>query len=174
MDVAKDLTAGGRANLVASCILNPCDGVKVRLQAREHLGRYRNTWNCLRRVCESEGVLALFLGLRVTLHRAYVWNGVYFCALFCLFLSSVLFAILGRAQALRHWCVARVLVVLSVRITCSTVAESESCFSATKRRANDKSTQEHGAIEPLAFCLANGPPPGRTHPQCVPKAQKVA
>jgi solute carrier family 25 2-oxodicarboxylate transporter 21 len=38
--------------------------------AREHLGRYHNSWHCLREVLRTEGPGALFIGLVPTLYRS--------------------------------------------------------------------------------------------------------
>jgi len=46
--------------------------------AKEHLGRYANTWDCLNQVVRQEGVSALFLGLSPTLWRNCVWNSLYY------------------------------------------------------------------------------------------------
>ena len=58
----------------------PFQVVKVRLMAKEHLGRYRNTADCLRQLLAQEGVGALFIGLAPTLWRNCVWNGLYYGA----------------------------------------------------------------------------------------------
>jgi solute carrier family 25 uncoupling protein 8/9 len=71
MDVAKDLAAGGLANLVASCILNPCDVVKVRLQAQSALPAspeaplplYTSPSQTVRRIVAEEGLFAAWGGL---------------------------------------------------------------------------------------------------------------
>ena len=41
----------------------------MRLIAREHLGRYRNTWDCLHKVLAQEGPSALACGLGPTMWR---------------------------------------------------------------------------------------------------------
>ncbi|GLI70454.1 hypothetical protein VaNZ11_015316 [Volvox africanus] len=56
----------------------PFQVIKVRLMAKEHLGRYRNTWDCLAKVVRQEGVLALTTGLGPTLWRNCVWNSLYY------------------------------------------------------------------------------------------------
>lgn len=44
-------------------------GLQVRLMAKEHLGRYRNTLHCLSEVLKAEGPSALFIGMAPTLLR---------------------------------------------------------------------------------------------------------
>jgi hypothetical protein len=43
--------------------------LQVRLMAKAHLGRYRNTMHCLTEVLRTEGPSALFIGLAPTLFR---------------------------------------------------------------------------------------------------------
>jgi hypothetical protein len=47
----------------------PFQVVKVRLMAREHLGKYANTFDCLTKLLREEGPRALFIGLAPTLWR---------------------------------------------------------------------------------------------------------
>ena len=70
MDVAKDLCAGGLANLVSSCVLNPCDVVKVRLQAQSALelpagtaALYTSPSQTVRKIVAEEGLFAAWGGL---------------------------------------------------------------------------------------------------------------
>ncbi|KAI8468968.1 MAG: mitochondrial carrier domain-containing protein [Monoraphidium minutum] len=56
----------------------PFQVIKVRLMAKEHLGRYANTADCLRQVLRQEGPGALFIGLTPTLWRNCVWNSIYY------------------------------------------------------------------------------------------------
>jgi solute carrier family 25 2-oxodicarboxylate transporter 21 len=46
--------------------------------AKEHLGRYANTLDCLGQVLRQEGPAALFIGIAPTLWRNCLWNGVYY------------------------------------------------------------------------------------------------
>jgi solute carrier family 25 2-oxodicarboxylate transporter 21 len=66
-------------------IFTPFQVVKVRLQTKEHLGRYRNTLHCFRAIFQHEGARILFgLGLPATILRNQVWNGVYFPTMYFL------------------------------------------------------------------------------------------
>jgi len=58
--------------------VTPFQVLKVRLQAKEHLGRYKNTFDCLGKVMRSEGPKALTVGFGPTCWRNCVWNSVYF------------------------------------------------------------------------------------------------
>ena len=75
------LAAGLASGVPEAIVVTPFQVVKVRLQAKEHLGRYRSTWHCLGRVVVEEGVLALTTGFTATVCRNSVWNAVYFAAL---------------------------------------------------------------------------------------------
>jgi len=70
------------ASVPEAVTVTPFQVVKVRLQAREHLGRYRNTGHALATVVREEGPLALMAGLSVTIARNSVWNCVYFPTMF--------------------------------------------------------------------------------------------
>lgn len=59
-------------------MVTPLQLVKVRLQAREHLGRYKNFADCFTKIARQEGVTAFFIGLGPTLGRNIVWNSMYF------------------------------------------------------------------------------------------------
>jgi solute carrier family 25 2-oxodicarboxylate transporter 21 len=46
--------------------------------AKEHLGRYSNSMDCLKQVLQQEGPSALFIGLVPTLYRNCIWNCIYY------------------------------------------------------------------------------------------------
>jgi solute carrier family 25 2-oxodicarboxylate transporter 21 len=48
--------------------------VKVRLMAKEHLGVYRNTFDCLAKIVRNEGIMALTIGLGPSLWRNCIWD----------------------------------------------------------------------------------------------------
>ena len=52
--------------------------IKVRVQAKEHLGKYNGSIDCLLKVVKHEGLLGLTIGLEATLWRNCVWNTIYF------------------------------------------------------------------------------------------------
>lgn len=56
--------------------------VKVRLQAKEHLGRYANSFDCVTKVFRDEGAKAFAIGMPATMFRNSIWNGVYFTTMF--------------------------------------------------------------------------------------------
>jgi len=70
--------AGLASGVPESVIVTPLQLVKVRLQAKEHLGRYKNAFHCLRTIIFEEGPRALFTGFSATVCRNCAWNSVYF------------------------------------------------------------------------------------------------
>jgi solute carrier family 25 2-oxodicarboxylate transporter 21 len=78
-DVSWVAAAGGLASGVPeSLIVTPTQVVKVRMQAREHLGRYTSPLDCLQKTLKFEGLRSMYIGLGPTLWRNCVWNTVYF------------------------------------------------------------------------------------------------
>lgn len=73
--------AGFAAGTPEALVVTPFQVVKVRLQAREHLGRYRGTVHCVQTVLRDEGALALMTGLHATIWRNSIWNSVYFASM---------------------------------------------------------------------------------------------
>ena len=61
---------------------SPFQVVKVRLMAKEHLGRYKNTFDCLKQVIRNEGIMALTIGLGPTLWRNCVWDSIYLSGMY--------------------------------------------------------------------------------------------
>jgi solute carrier family 25 2-oxodicarboxylate transporter 21 len=76
--------AGFCSGISEALIVTPTQVVKVRLQAKEHLGKYKNSFDCLSKVVKQEGLSALSIGLGPTLFRNCVWNTVYFASMFWL------------------------------------------------------------------------------------------
>eukprot|EP00043_Microstomoeca_roanoka_P015929 m.160312 g.160312 ORF g.160312 m.160312 type:complete len:290 (-) comp16359_c1_seq1:187-1056(-) len=70
--------AGALAGTTEALINCPFETIKVRMQAKENLTRYKNTWDCARQVLRQEGALALYNGLTAQIWRNVAWNGTYF------------------------------------------------------------------------------------------------
>lgn len=70
--------SGSLCGVTEGVVFSPFQVIKVRLMAKEHLGRYHNTWDCIVKVLRSEGPSALLIGLGPTLYRNCVWNGLYY------------------------------------------------------------------------------------------------
>ena len=59
--------------------MQPFQVVKVRMQAKEHLGRYRSSSDCALQMLRTEGMAAFFTkGFAATNWRNIVWNSIYF------------------------------------------------------------------------------------------------
>ena len=70
--------AGFVSGIPEALIVTPTQIVKVRLQAREHLGRYNGPVDCISKILRTEGISAFYTGLSPTLFRNCVFNTVYF------------------------------------------------------------------------------------------------
>ena len=70
--------AGLASGISEAIAVAPSQIVKVRLQAREHAGRYSGAVDCCRKLVAEGGSRAFFIGLGPTLWRNCVWNTVYF------------------------------------------------------------------------------------------------
>jgi solute carrier family 25 2-oxodicarboxylate transporter 21 len=70
--------AGFASGFPESIIVTPAQVIKVRMQAKDHVGRYSNSLDCLKKSVRSEGLSCLYIGLGPTLWRNTVWNTVYF------------------------------------------------------------------------------------------------
>ena len=71
--------AGVASGPAEALIVQPFQVVKVRMQAKEHLGRYRSSFDCAAQMLRTEGALAFFTtGFGTTIWRNTVWNALYF------------------------------------------------------------------------------------------------
>jgi solute carrier family 25 2-oxodicarboxylate transporter 21 len=74
------MCAGAVSGVPEALVVTPFQVVKVRMQAKAHMGRYRHSWHCVRRMVETEGLGSLATGLQATILRNCVWNAVYFAS----------------------------------------------------------------------------------------------
>jgi solute carrier family 25 2-oxodicarboxylate transporter 21 len=79
--VTSSFFAGLFSGIPESLIVTPTQVVKVRLQSKDYLGRYKNTVDCFRQIIRDEGILALTGGLVPTFYRNCVWNSIYFATM---------------------------------------------------------------------------------------------
>jgi len=70
--------AGGMAGMTEACVIIPFELVKVRLQAKENIGKYKNSFHAVSEIFREEGTRGFYKGLESTLWRNAVWNGAYF------------------------------------------------------------------------------------------------
>jgi len=59
-------------------VIAPFELVKVRMQAKNRLGLYANSWKCAATVLQQEGILGFYRGSSSAIQRNGVWNGIYF------------------------------------------------------------------------------------------------
>jgi len=78
VDTKVAFAAGFASGYPEALSVAPFQVIKVRLQAKEHLGRYQNSFDCVQKVIRDEGFRALFIGFGPTCWRNCVWNCVYF------------------------------------------------------------------------------------------------
>jgi len=70
--------AGALAGMSEVLINCPFEVVKVRMQAKSNLGRYKTSMDCAMQIVKQEGPLALYKGAEPQLFRNGIWNGTYF------------------------------------------------------------------------------------------------
>lgn len=75
---AGSIGAGVMAGITEAFLVVPFELVKIRLQAKENAGLYKNTTDCVQKILQTEGPLAFFKGLEATLWRHALWNGGFF------------------------------------------------------------------------------------------------
>jgi len=75
---AAAFVAGGLSGPFEAITVQPFQVVKVRMQAKEHVGRYRSSFDCFRQLFIHEGLFIFRTGFAATCYRNVVWNSVYF------------------------------------------------------------------------------------------------
>ncbi|KAH8316890.1 hypothetical protein KR067_005627, partial [Drosophila pandora] len=60
---------GGLAGMLGTCIVQPLDLVKTRMQISATTGEYKSSFDCITKVLKSEGVLSFYNGLSAGLMR---------------------------------------------------------------------------------------------------------
>jgi len=75
-------TAGFLSGFTESLVVTPFQVVKVRMQAKEYLGFYHNSYDCMWQLLRTEGLPSLMIGLGPSFWRNCTWNSVYFSLLF--------------------------------------------------------------------------------------------
>jgi solute carrier family 25 2-oxodicarboxylate transporter 21 len=86
--------AGGIAGVPEGLVTTPFQVVKVRLQAKENIGRFTGNIDCALQTIRREGLHGIMAGVQTTIWRNSVWNGVYFLCLHELRAQSA-----GRSQS---------------------------------------------------------------------------
>jgi solute carrier family 25 2-oxodicarboxylate transporter 21 len=70
--------AGASAGVTECAVNTPFEVVKVRMQAKENLGRYKGSVDCVQQLLKERGLAGLYKGVESQMWRNAVWNGVYF------------------------------------------------------------------------------------------------
>lgn len=82
MNQLLSLMTGATAGMTESLIVVPFELIKIRLQDGENVLKYKNTWDCLKKIVHKEGIFSLYNGLEVTMFRHITWNAGYFGVIF--------------------------------------------------------------------------------------------
>ena len=72
------VAAGAMAGFTEALVNTPFETVKVQMQAKENLGRFKGTADCAAQLLRGEGPLGFYKGFQAQAMRNLVWNGVYF------------------------------------------------------------------------------------------------
>lgn len=72
LSIGAKMFAGIGSGAVASFVFNPCDMIKVRMQADRDGKRYRNIFQAFRSIAQQEGVVGMYTGASATVGRAAV------------------------------------------------------------------------------------------------------
>mmetsp|Transcript_114092 Transcript_114092/g.245403 ORF Transcript_114092/g.245403 Transcript_114092/m.245403 type:complete len:171 (+) Transcript_114092:17-529(+) len=76
IDVLKDFAVGSVSGMTATCIIQPIDMIKVRVQLAGEKGGERNPFAIMRTMLAEEGFLAMYKGLDAALSRQLVYAGL--------------------------------------------------------------------------------------------------
>jgi len=74
--------AGLLSGYAEAITVTPFQVVKIRLQTKEYLGLYKNSFDYSYKILTQEGIRALSTGLGPTCWRNCVWNSIYFALMF--------------------------------------------------------------------------------------------
>jgi len=74
----KSVLCGVLAGITEAIVIAPFELVKVRLQAKNRVGLYANTWDCVRQIIKNEGPIGFLRGISSAIQRNGIWNGAYF------------------------------------------------------------------------------------------------
>eukprot|EP01125_Pyxidicula_operculata_P008334 TRINITY_DN2807_c0_g1_i1.p1 TRINITY_DN2807_c0_g1~~TRINITY_DN2807_c0_g1_i1.p1 ORF type:complete len:219 (+),score=32.69 TRINITY_DN2807_c0_g1_i1:439-1095(+) len=74
----KSIICGVLAGITEATIISPFELVKIRLQAKNRVGYYKNSWDCASKILRDEGLAGFTRGLSSAVQRNAIWNGSYF------------------------------------------------------------------------------------------------
>jgi len=70
--------SGALVGVTETAVNCPFEVVKVRMQAKNNVGRYKNTFDCAKQLVKAEGLSGLFQGAEPQCWRSGTWNMFYF------------------------------------------------------------------------------------------------
>ena len=81
-DVKRIWAAGACSGITETLSVCPFEVIKVRLQSKEHLSKYKNTLHAIGTVLKREGPMALYSGALPLMYRNGIFNGLFFTGCF--------------------------------------------------------------------------------------------
>ena len=82
LDTPRAYLAGAMTGFIETGGNTPFEVVKVRMQSKEHMHRFKSTPDCLIKTAREEGLLALYKGAGPSTYRNFAFNGMYFGTVF--------------------------------------------------------------------------------------------
>ncbi|KAG5437281.1 hypothetical protein PCANB_001074 [Pneumocystis canis] len=82
MDQTLSLITGATAGATESLVVVPFELIKIRLQDKTSASKYKSTFDCVRKIINTEGPFAFYNGLEATMLRHVMWNSGYFGVIF--------------------------------------------------------------------------------------------
>jgi solute carrier family 25 2-oxodicarboxylate transporter 21 len=70
--------SGALVGVSETAINCPFEVVKVRMQAKDNVGLYKNTLDCAKQLVKAEGIAGIFRGAEPQCWRSGIWNMAYF------------------------------------------------------------------------------------------------
>ena len=89
-NLPRTFAAGFCSGVTETASVCPFEVLKVRLQSKEYMGRYKNTLHCLQTVVREEGVATLYAGFVAHAYRNCIFNSTFFAG--CYLLREHVFA----------------------------------------------------------------------------------
>jgi len=78
LTIATGAAAGSLAGLTETIVNCPFETVKVRMQSKEFLSKFKGTAECLAYLVKNEGISSVYKGFEAQAWRNCFWNGAYF------------------------------------------------------------------------------------------------
>lgn len=82
MNQSLSILTGATAGATEAFVVVPFELVKIRLQDRAQSHKYNGMIDCVQKIIQQEGLLAMYQGLESTIWRHSLWNSGYFGCIF--------------------------------------------------------------------------------------------